>query len=280
MSQPDLTVQDAILDSAEKVYGIIYKITNTITGVVYVGQTVSHRKNKGKFRPFGMVGRFNDHISEAVNNTKKKQCSYLNNAIRKYGKDMFVVELLEHCPRESLDDREQYYIESLNTIFPNGYNLTPGGKTMYVQSFTSTTPSESPKKRGGCLFRSEETRKKMSLRGKEMVDDERRIQRSEHAKYQHLLKKMEKFQSCKIDLDKMDSYIRMLGTSVVVRIDGIETDFTSRKETLEQSKERAQQFIRELHNATLSNCGKPVKHEVPSSGGNTLDGSREILEVR
>lgn len=252
-------LHDTILDSSENVYGIVYKITNTSNNMVYVGQTVSHRKNKGKFRPFGMVGRLKDHISEAINNTKRKQCSYLNNVIRKHGKEAFSVELLENCSRDILDAREKHYIECLNSIYPNGYNLTPGGKTMYVNSFLSAT--EPPKKRGGCAFRSEETRKKMSQRAKDLSNDDLRTSRSEHAKSHHLMRRMAKFKDCKIDVENMDSYIRVVGRGVIVEIDNNQTEFTSKKETFDQTKERAKQFIRELHYATLSNCGKPVKHE-------------------
>ena len=68
---------DEILDDNSKVIGHIYLITCTETNKYYVGQTLSHRKNRNKYRPFGYQGRFKDHISEALCNTKKKQCTYL-----------------------------------------------------------------------------------------------------------------------------------------------------------------------------------------------------------
>lgn len=151
MQSIDTSCETALLDTSEKVYGIIYEMTNVSNGMKYVGQTVSHRLNRGKYRPFGMMGRFNDHVSEAINNTKKKQCSFLNNAIRKYGRESFTVELVELCVIPALNDREQ--------------------------------------------------------------------------------------------------------------LDGKTASFTSKTETIEQSKERAIAFIKDIHNATLSNCGKPVKHE-------------------
>ena len=60
------------IDEKDKIIGHIYKITNIIEQKHYIGQTRSHRLNKGKYRPFGYYGRFKDHISEAINNTKKK----------------------------------------------------------------------------------------------------------------------------------------------------------------------------------------------------------------
>lgn len=116
------------LDEKNKVNCHIYIIKNKINDKIYIGQAISHRLNKGKYRYFGYDGRFKDHISEAINNTKKNQCTYLNNAIRKYGKDNFIVELLEICEVQFSDNKEIYYIDKYNSIYPNGYNLTKGGK--------------------------------------------------------------------------------------------------------------------------------------------------------
>jgi hypothetical protein len=106
----------------------IYLIKNKINNKIYVGQAVSHRLNNGKYRYFGYKGRFKDHISEAINNTKKNQSTYLNNAIRKYGKENFDVELIETCETNDSDKKEIYYINEYKSIYPNGYNLTIGGK--------------------------------------------------------------------------------------------------------------------------------------------------------
>ena len=259
MNTIDTSCENELLNTSEKVYGIIYEMTNTANGMKYVGQTVSHRLNKGKYRPFGMIGRFNDHVSEAINNTKKKQCSFLNNAIRKYGRESFTVELVEMCEVSALDNREQYYITAKNTLLSHGYNLTKGGKSLYVETFVDTV--NIPKKRGGCVSRSAETRAKMSARLQEMVTDEVRVQRAESAKTQHNASKLQRFAGCNVDLDKSDTYIRTKGKTVIVLIDGKRANFTSKHETTEQSKERARAFIKDIHNATLSNCGKPVKHE-------------------
>ncbi len=259
MQSIDTSCETALLDTSEKVYGIIYEMTNVTNGMKYVGQTVSHRLNKGKYRPFGMMGRFNDHVSEAINNTKKKQCSFLNNAIRKYGRESFTVELVELCVVSALNDREQFHISAKSTLFPTGYNLTIGGKSLYVETFVNA--ANDPKKRGGCVSRSAETRAKMSARLKDLVTDEFRLQRGDSAKTQHNLAKLQKFAGSIVDVDKADTYIRTKGKTVIVTIDGKTASFTSKHETIEQSKERARAFIKDIHNATLSNCGKPVKHE-------------------
>jgi hypothetical protein len=113
----DTSVENDVLLSNAKVYGMIYKMQNNINTQCYIGQTVSHRKNKGKWRPFGIQGRFNDQ------------------------------------------------------------------------------------------------------------------------------------------------YIYKKGKAVYVCVDKISASFNSKKDTLEQKKEKAKAFLKEIHDATLSNCGKPVKPE-------------------
>lgn len=109
-------------------YVEIYEITCEVTGKKYVGQTVSHVLNTGKYRKYGMEKRLKCHISEAFS-TKKNQCHYLNNAIRKYGSENFTVKLLDICSIENSDDKEAEFIVKNNTMFPSGYNLKLGTKT-------------------------------------------------------------------------------------------------------------------------------------------------------
>ena len=125
-----------ILNTPDERYCEIYKITNLSNGKMYVGQAVSHILNHKKYRPYGCEGRFRCHISEAFS-SKKNQSHYLNNAIRKYGVNEFNVELIENCKIEKADERETYYINELNTLFPNGYNLKNGGNV-----FTHTDESK------------------------------------------------------------------------------------------------------------------------------------------
>ena len=115
-----------ILDEPTERYCEIYKITNNTTQKVYIGQAVSHILNHKRYRPYGFEGRFRCHISEAFS-TKKNQSHYLNNSIRKYGVNDFIVELLEYCTIEDANDREIHYIHHFNSLFPNGYNLKIGG---------------------------------------------------------------------------------------------------------------------------------------------------------
>jgi group I intron endonuclease len=54
-------------------------------------------------------------------------CTYIDNAIKKHGKNIFKRFIVEHCEKDNLVEREQYYIKEWNTKVPNGYNLTDGG---------------------------------------------------------------------------------------------------------------------------------------------------------
>lgn len=91
---------------------IIYKVTNLITNMVYVGQ--SNRS---------IEERWKEHCKPAL-----KGRSYLSNAIQKYGKDNFHIELISSAStQDELDMLEKSAINSLNCLYPNGYNLRDGG---------------------------------------------------------------------------------------------------------------------------------------------------------
>ena len=94
--------------------GFIYKITNTINGKFYIGQTIQNVKE-----------RFYQHCatkcSKAVSNMA------IHRAIKKYGKSNFTVEVIEEIDSANLNDRERYWIKCYNS-YNNGYNSTKGGQ--------------------------------------------------------------------------------------------------------------------------------------------------------
>lgn len=67
--------------------GYIYKITNKVNNKVYIGQT-----------RYTVEFRWRQH-------QHKKDNTYFHNAIRKYGAQNFMVETLEECSIEKLDER-------------------------------------------------------------------------------------------------------------------------------------------------------------------------------
>ena len=195
-------------------YVEIYKIICKTTKKIYVGQTVSHILNNGKYRRYGFTKRFNGHISEAFSN-KKNQCHYLNNAIRKYGKDDFSVELLDRCYLYESDNLESHYIKKLNSMFPCGYNLKLGSKTTYL--------SEEGRKRvsdGVYNYYKEKKYKRFELINKPLDDD-------------------------------INKYIKPLSRDKkqygwYVYIEGKKADFGGKHISLEISKKRAEEFIYNL----------------------------------
>jgi group I intron endonuclease len=102
--------------------GEIYCIKSP-SGKMYVGQCV---KILSSGKKWGYISRWKDHIRDS---NGKNCCRLLNNSIRKYGSENFSIEILKECPIDELNYYENYYIELLNTISPNGYNLTLGGSS-------------------------------------------------------------------------------------------------------------------------------------------------------
>jgi group I intron endonuclease len=89
----------------------IYKITNLITGKLYIGQTKHSLKT-----------RFKEHCYPS------SKCTHLSNSIKKYGRDNFKIEqILRADSEEQLNSREKFCIRIYDTLHPNGYNLTNGG---------------------------------------------------------------------------------------------------------------------------------------------------------
>lgn len=91
----------------------IYKITNTITNKVYVGQTSKTLKE-----------RLKQHIHDS--RRKKYQNRALYKDFQKYGIEAFTISALETCDDADALEREEFWIAQLDA-FNNGYNATKGG---------------------------------------------------------------------------------------------------------------------------------------------------------
>ena len=99
----------------------IYKITNKSNGKCYIGQSVD------------IFTRWRKHLSEAYNKDSNAYDSHFYRAIRKYGFNSFLFEIVEICEPCELDEKEIYYIGKFNS-YESGYNMTIGG-----QDFSCTT---------------------------------------------------------------------------------------------------------------------------------------------
>jgi group I intron endonuclease len=94
-----------------EIYGYIYLIENSINGKRYVGQTEKT-------------------ISQRWNSHKRSRSSQypIHLALKKYGVQNFTISQIDCCiSEEELNRQEKYWIARLNTIVPNGYNLSSGG---------------------------------------------------------------------------------------------------------------------------------------------------------
>ena len=94
--------------------GKIYKYTNLINGMVYIGQT----KQTLQQRDYKHQTQLNDN-------------TYFHRALKKYGRENFSLELVEeNIPFDKLDEKEKFYIDFFDSFYTTGkgYNLTQGGQ--------------------------------------------------------------------------------------------------------------------------------------------------------
>ena len=103
---------------------LIYKITNVANDKIYIGKTKEYYGNQY----FGIEGRLKQHMINAFTKSKYNDCPRFYNAIRKYGKDSFVIELLEETNENEVNNSEIFYINLLGSTDDNiGYNISLGG---------------------------------------------------------------------------------------------------------------------------------------------------------
>lgn len=103
--------------------GIIYKATSIISNKSYIGQTI---------RKFEI--RKKEHIRNSINLKHKDFNCHFYRALRKYGEDKFLWEIIEvykNIDRDIVHDNlfklEEFYVNKYNS-FKNGYNSDKGGK--------------------------------------------------------------------------------------------------------------------------------------------------------
>lgn len=106
----------------------IYKITNIQNNKVYIGQTI---------RP--IQDKFHRHINDALNNILD---THFARAIRKYGKDNFIIEQIDQAQTQNeLNKKEQYWIQYYNSV-QNGYNETDAISKCGGNTYQSKTEKE------------------------------------------------------------------------------------------------------------------------------------------
>lgn len=141
---------------------IVYKVTCLENNKIYIGKTVKTLNE-----------RKTQHFSTAKAN---RGCMLFHKAIRKYGRDNFVWEILDKVMfSDLLLDLEKFYIKKYNCKSPNGYNLTDGGSGTVGWVVSDETKKKMSEARMGykCL---EETKKKLSEinTGKKLSEETRK----------------------------------------------------------------------------------------------------------
>ena len=90
----------------------IYKITNKLNGMGYIGMTKNFKRRIGEH-----------HWGD-----KKQNKRHIDQVIHEYGWENFTAEVIEICDAEVAPERERYWIKEFNTKTPHGYNRTTGGE--------------------------------------------------------------------------------------------------------------------------------------------------------
>lgn len=115
---------------------IVYLVTNLINGKKYVGYTQKSLEERKEV-----------HLCKSKSKNNKHFFYLFPSAIRKYGIENFKWEILfEGNDLAEVLKLEIHYIKTLNTIAPNGYNLTKGGNGGIPSEITKDKISESLKK--------------------------------------------------------------------------------------------------------------------------------------
>lgn len=88
---------------------IVYVVKNRVNGMVYVGVTTTSLRR-----------RMHSHTSEANKGIK----SEIYKAMRDYGILNFEISQVERCKDNEMLDREEFYIQKFNSMWPSGYNTS------------------------------------------------------------------------------------------------------------------------------------------------------------
>jgi group I intron endonuclease len=87
---------------------VIYKIVNKVNEKIYIGQTTK-----------GILKRLHSHSRSDM---------IIGKAIRKYGIQSFDISVIDVAEdKQTLNEKEKYWIRKLNSLSPHGYNISIGG---------------------------------------------------------------------------------------------------------------------------------------------------------
>jgi len=103
----------------------VYKVTNNVTGMQYIGITKNIQQRMYKHSKYGY---------------------YLHKSIKKYGIENFSYEILANCSTYEIAGKyEVRLIKKYNTLAPNGYNLVEGGEYLKLNDAVKAKIANSKK---------------------------------------------------------------------------------------------------------------------------------------
>jgi len=167
----------------------IYKIYST--NKIYIGSA----KN--------LFQRISSHLSDLKNN--KHSNKYLQNVFNKHGESYLSVDVIELT--DNLIEREQYWIDILNCVIPNGYNICPIAKSRRgVKQNPESVEKTAKKNRGRKL--SEETKLKMSKSNRRLSPTKEHIEKLRKITSERLKNKPSKRKSIVIQFSINGEFIK------------------------------------------------------------------------
>jgi group I intron endonuclease len=108
----------------------IYCITNKLNNKSYVGQTEN------------LEDRWSNHKRDGEKLYKGRVYAF-QNALHKYGNDSFTWQVIEtHDNIDDANEAEEFFIDYLGTLVPNGYNIKRGGNNHKLSEETKNKISE------------------------------------------------------------------------------------------------------------------------------------------
>lgn len=130
----------------------IYCIENTVNGKKYIGKSVNI--------PYRLTGH-----KWALSKNRHSN-SYLQRSYNKYGLQNFKFYILEECDKDTLSDREIYFIKKYKTKNKMyGYNLTDGGEGTLGHARSDESRKKTSVSNTGKV-RSDDVKEQMSIRAK------------------------------------------------------------------------------------------------------------------
>lgn len=86
----------------------------------YIGQSINLKQ-----RIVSHINKLNKNIHQNI---------YWQRCWNKYGLESFELFVLEYCESDLLNEKEINWIHELETIYPNGFNMTTGGDSFFAMS--------------------------------------------------------------------------------------------------------------------------------------------------